>query len=188
MLFGRYIFKYGSSLYYPPMEFVDSFITYQDNFLPFAANPNIPASASETARPALLSQDYLTPYWNPQWAAFASTSGLEGDGDAADHGRASANLSSQFSFVESLPDLSAPVENLPWLAAPLHWPGQSRLAFGSSAAPACRDAANSSRWAAACTSAVSIWPSVRVVVSGSAASNGGCRRRAISISIFATTL
>src|SRR5579875_3869786 len=37
-------------------------------------------------------------------------------------------VSSQFSFVKPLPDLSEAVET-PWLSRPLHWLGQSRLAF-----------------------------------------------------------
>ncbi len=130
VLFTRYIFKYGSSLYYPPMEFLESFITYQDNFLPFEANPTLPGVRFfETATAGFhYRKDYLTPYWDPvggfRWdvwyqggtAMRPATVGMQ-------------EISSQFSFVESLPDLSPAVESVPWLANSLHWLSLSRLAF-----------------------------------------------------------
>ncbi len=139
VLFGRYIFKYGSSLYYPPMEFAETFITYQDNFLPYEANPSLPGTRfNETATAGFhYRKDYLTPYWDPvggfRWdlwyqggaAIQPSTVGMQ-------------EISSQFSFVKSLPDFSESVGDTPWLSAPLHWLGQSRLAlrmFGGTAVP-----------------------------------------------------
>jgi hypothetical protein len=130
VLFGRYIFKYGSSLYYPPMEFAETFLTYQDNFLPYEANPSLPGTRfNETATAGFhYRKDYLTPYWDPvggyRWdvwyqggtAIQPSTVGMQ-------------EISSQFSFVKSLPDFSESVGELPWLAGPLHWLGQSRVAF-----------------------------------------------------------
>ena len=130
VLFGRYIFKYGSSLYYPPMEFAETFLTAQDNFLPYEANPSLPGVRfNETATAGFhYRKDYLTPYWDPiggfRWdiwyqggaAMQPSTVGMQ-------------EISSQFSFVKSLPDFSESVADIPWLAGPLHWLGQSRLAF-----------------------------------------------------------
>jgi hypothetical protein len=129
VLFARYIFKYGSSLYYPPIEFMETFATFQDNFLPFEANPALPGIRfNESATAGFhYRKDYLTPYWNPvggfRWdvwyqggtAMQPATVGMQ-------------EVSSQFSFVKPLPDLSEAVET-PWLSRPLHWLGQSRLAF-----------------------------------------------------------
>ena len=38
-------------------------------------------------------------------------------------------ISSQFSFVTTLPDFSGAVADVPWLAGPLHWLSLSRLVF-----------------------------------------------------------
>ena len=38
-VFGRYVFRYGSSLYLPPLSYADLFATYSDNFLPTAREP-----------------------------------------------------------------------------------------------------------------------------------------------------
>jgi hypothetical protein len=130
VLFARYIFKYGSSLYYPPMEFLETFTTFQDNFLPFEANPALPGVRfNETATAGFhYRKDYLTPYWDPvggfRWdvwyqggtAMQPATVGMQ-------------EISSQLSFVKSLPDFSEAVGDVPWLAGPLHWLGLSRLAF-----------------------------------------------------------
>jgi hypothetical protein len=139
VLFGRYIFKYGSSFYYPPMEFLESFITYQDNFLPFEANPALPGVRFfETATAGFhYRKDYLTPYWNPV-GGFRWDVWYQGGAAMRPDTVGMQEISSQFSYVESLPDLSAPVENIPWLAASLQWLGQSRLAlriFGGTSMP-----------------------------------------------------
>jgi hypothetical protein len=130
VLFGRYIFNYGSSLYYPPMEFMESFITYQDNFLPFVSNPTIQGVRFDNTTTAGFHyrKDYLTPYWNPI-GGYRLDVWYEG-GMAADPVTVGMQkFSSQFSFVQSLPDLSEPVANVAWLAAPLQWLGQTRLAL-----------------------------------------------------------
>jgi hypothetical protein len=130
VLFTRYIFKYGSSLYYPPMEFMESFVTFQDNFLPYESNPSLPGVRfNETATAGFhYRKDYLTPYWDPvggfRWdvwyqggtAMQPATVGMQ-------------EISSQFSFVKGLPDFSEAVDGVPWLAGPLHWLSLSRLAF-----------------------------------------------------------
>jgi hypothetical protein len=70
VLYGRYIFLYGSSLYLPPMHYAELFGTYQENPLPFArARDGIPAGQ----RPEDIAVggihwhlDLLTPYWDPE--------------------------------------------------------------------------------------------------------------------------
>ncbi len=130
VLFGRYIFKYGSSLYYPPMEFMESFVTYQDNFLPFVANPTIQGVRFDNTTTVGFHyrKDYLTPYWNPE-GGFRLDAWYEGGLAMQPATVGMQKLSSQFSFVQSLPDFSDPVADRPWLYGPLNWLGQSRLAL-----------------------------------------------------------
>jgi hypothetical protein len=130
VLFGRYIFKYGSSLYYPPMEFLESFVTYQDNFLPFADNPNIKGVRFDRTTTAGFHyrKDYLTPYWNPE-GGFRLDVWYEGGVASVPEQVGVQKLSGQFSVVKSLPDLSAGTEEWPWLYGPLHWLADSRLAL-----------------------------------------------------------
>ncbi|HEY7328355.1 MAG TPA: M1 family aminopeptidase [Gemmataceae bacterium] len=129
VLFTRYIFKYGSSLYYPPMEFLESFVTFQDNFLPFESNPTLPGVRfNETATAGFhYRKDYLTPYWDPV-AGFRWDVWYQGGAAMQPATVGMQEISSQFSFVETLPDLSAAV-NVPWLSGPLQWLAQSRFAF-----------------------------------------------------------
>lgn len=66
--FARYVLQYGSSLYLPPMHYLEAFTTYQDNFLPYA----------RTASPGAVRPDWTylggihhrlnlyTPYWDPE--------------------------------------------------------------------------------------------------------------------------
>jgi hypothetical protein len=130
VLFGRYIFKYGSSLYYPPMEFMESFVTYQDNFLPFVTNPNIKGERFDRTTTAGFHyrKDYLTPYWNPE-GGFRLDVWYEGGMAAVPEQVGVQKLSSQFSVVHTLPDFSAGMEEWPWLYGPLHWLAESRLAL-----------------------------------------------------------
>ncbi|HTU91773.1 MAG TPA: M1 family metallopeptidase [Gemmataceae bacterium] len=130
VLFTRYIFKYGSSLYYPPMEFMESFVTFQDNFLPYEANPELPGVRfNETATAGFhYRKDYLTPYWDPV-GGFRWDVWYQGGSASQPATVGMQEISSQFSFVTPLPDLSSPVADVPWLAGPLHWFSQSRLAF-----------------------------------------------------------
>jgi hypothetical protein len=140
VLFGRYIFKYGSSLYYPPMEFMESFLTFQDNFLPFEANPTLPGVRfNETATAGFhYRKDYLTPYWDPV-GGFRWDFWYQGGAAMQPATVGMQEISSQFSFVHALPDFSEWVPGqLPWLSSSLHWLGQSRLAlriFGGTAMP-----------------------------------------------------
>jgi hypothetical protein len=130
VLFGRYIFKYGSSLYLPPMEFMESFVTYQDNFLPFDVNPTIQGVRFNRTTTAGFHyrKDYLTPYWNPE-GGFRFDFWYEGGFAQEPVTVGMQKLSSQLSFVQALPDFSKHVAGVPWLSTPLSWLGASRLAM-----------------------------------------------------------
>jgi hypothetical protein len=130
VLYGRYIFKYGSSLYLPPMEYLDTFVTYQDNFLPFDKNPNIDGVRFDrTATSGLhYRKDYLTPYWNPA-GGFRFDAWYEGGVAMVPYNAGLQKISSQFSIVQSLPDLSAPLTGVPGLYDAVRWLGDTRLAL-----------------------------------------------------------
>jgi hypothetical protein len=68
VLFGRYIFQPGSSLYLPPISYLDLFTTYQDNFLPL---PRERAAGAQRPGFTWLSGPHYrlnlyTPYWDPE--------------------------------------------------------------------------------------------------------------------------
>jgi hypothetical protein len=130
VLFLRYIVSYGSSLYLPNMEFMESFVTYQDNFLPFAANPEIHGErfTSTTTAGFHYRKDYLTPYWNPL-GGFRFDVWYEGGMANRPETVGMQKLSSQLSYVDTLPNLSTVAAGMPWLAAPLEWLACSRVAL-----------------------------------------------------------
>ncbi|MFL5244865.1 MAG: M1 family aminopeptidase [Gemmataceae bacterium] len=67
-VFGRYVLEYGSSLYLPPIEFIETFGVYQENFLPFPRNqlPGATRYDNETMAGLHYHRNYLTPYWSPE--------------------------------------------------------------------------------------------------------------------------
>src|SRR5207244_3912126 len=72
VVYGRYIFLYGSSMYLQPMHYAELFGTYQENPLPFARQRGSGVIPDGT-RPENLSAagvhwhlDLLTPYWDPE--------------------------------------------------------------------------------------------------------------------------
>jgi hypothetical protein len=94
MVFARYIFHYGSSYYLPPMQYLETFGAYQDNFLPFVRG----GSRNGAVRPDHTTVgglhyrlDLRTPYWDPEQgvrvdATVASGSArLAGDDDNYNH-------------------------------------------------------------------------------------------------------
>jgi hypothetical protein len=68
VLFGRYVFRYGASLYLPPLSYLELFTTYQDNFLPV---PRVRGGGAERLRWFwVIGPHYrlnlYTPYWDPE--------------------------------------------------------------------------------------------------------------------------
>jgi hypothetical protein len=116
-LFGRYVFAYNSSLYLPPIHYVEVFGTVQNNFLPM---PNQqPAFAERYDGLAMGGMhyhiDYRTPYWDPE-AGFALDTTYGGGGVRLgsdvmrlDREQSLQELSGQFSTVKGLPDWLGPL-------------------------------------------------------------------------------
>jgi hypothetical protein len=116
VIFGRYVFNYSSSLYLPPMHYVEIFSAVQDNRLPPPRESIAGADSfdQETTAGVHYHIDYLTPYWDPEAgfrydATFAS--GLPILGEQRPFNR----VETQFSMVKSLPSY-------------LGWLSQTRLA------------------------------------------------------------
>jgi hypothetical protein len=144
VVFGRKIFKYSSSLYLPPMEYLDVFAAYQDNFMPVAKL----SSASEgerfhhTSTLGLHYQvNYLTPYWDPE-AGFFFDVQYQGGVAELEKYQGLNEITSQFSVVKSLPNLTCYLNGMPavqdTLRPFLDWLGDSRLAlriFGAAGMP-----------------------------------------------------
>jgi hypothetical protein len=68
VLFGRYIFNYGSSLYLPPMHYAELFTAYQDNFLPFQRyyTPNAVRPGFTQLTGLHYRLNLYAPYWDPE--------------------------------------------------------------------------------------------------------------------------
>ena len=156
--YGRYVFQYGDSLYLPPMHYVEAFAAYQDNFLPDVKTQIVGGERYELTATAGLHYriDYLTPYWDPEGGIRVDAVYQNGLADLLrDH--SVQTLTAQLSFVKSAPDLTASVGVQSCRGYAPRWTGFPTRASPSVATVRwpCRHAANSSRWAAAISSAAS---------------------------------
>lgn len=106
-VFGRYVFKYSSSLYLKPMEYLEAFAAYQDNFLPEAHNGGVGGQRYDnTALGGLhFAMNYLTPYWDPQ-GGFNFDLTYAGGAVDTDRTHAAHQFIGDFSVVKELPNLS----------------------------------------------------------------------------------
>ena len=143
VLFTRYIFMRGDSMYLEPAHFIEGFTEYQQNFLPFTkqSEPGGERFDEETTAGLHYRLDFLTPYWDPEIGFKldllyeAGIAGLEKVHDLN-------KLSGQFSTVHYLPDLTPALAACPQLqeaARPaLGWLSETRLAgrvYGATGLP-----------------------------------------------------
>ncbi|HKB37185.1 MAG TPA: M1 family aminopeptidase [Gemmataceae bacterium] len=143
VVYARYVKQYGSSLYLPPMEYVEGFADYQDNFLPNNLHPVPGARRFDNLGTGGLHYhlNYLTPYWDPA-GGFQLDLTYAGGTVELDDGppalkertqRAAHQVTGQFSMVKGFPDLtglataSGPLGE--WAGPALCWLADSRLAF-----------------------------------------------------------
>jgi hypothetical protein len=103
--FARHVFQYGSSLYLPPLHYVEAFTGYQDNFLPQSRYPVPGGTRPEYTYLSGLHWrlNLLTPYWDPEcgiWADAVIAGGTAGLGYDAGTGQVRGELSA----VRRLPD------------------------------------------------------------------------------------
>ncbi len=134
VLFGRYIFTPGSSLYLPPFEYVEGFGTIQNRCLPdlYEPIPDTRLFNEQTTLGVHYHKYYLTPYWDPEGGlALDATyqAGLPILESPAFH-----KLFGQVSFVKYTPDPFGFFKATPGL----HWLTDTRWAFrlhGAAALP-----------------------------------------------------
>jgi hypothetical protein len=144
VVYGRYVFQYGSSLYLPPMHYVELFGQYQDNFLPVAEQPIIFGERFNRSTTAGIHYriNYLTPYWDPE-GGFQFDLTYEGGWVELVRDQGLHKVSSQFAMVKGLPDLTSQLDGLPALQGvtrpALEWLADTRLAmrlYGATGVPA----------------------------------------------------
>jgi hypothetical protein len=142
--FGRYVFQYHSSLYLAPMEYLEGYTSYTDNFLPFTRGPTPGGERFDHATAAGLHYqlNYLTPYWDPE-GGFLFDVFSEGGEAELNSQRGYSRTVGQFSIVKGLPNLTDAFGALPGVQGALRpvfdWLAQTRLAFhvyGGAAFPA----------------------------------------------------
>jgi hypothetical protein len=143
VLFGRYVFQYNSSLYLPPIHFIETYLTRQDNFLPLPQTfvPGQERYQNETLAGLHYHLNYLTPYWDPQGGMALDLTYAGGEAKL-DKTVFTNQVVGQFSTVKSLPDLSGHLDEETWPgkgAEPvLRWLADTRLAarvFGAGGWP-----------------------------------------------------
>jgi len=106
VLFGRYVFQYGDSLYFPPMVYAEVFGSSQDNFLPqpHEVEPGGIRYDSVTTAGIHYHMDYRTPYWDPEGGFMLDVTYGGGEVDFPGHNQSAQELNGQLSWIKSLPD------------------------------------------------------------------------------------
>jgi hypothetical protein len=110
VVFGRYVFQYGSSLYLPPMDYVEAYTAIDHDNLPLPRQAIFGAAHfdQQTQVGVHYQLDYLTPYWDPEGGFRIDatyTSGLPILGER----QAFEAMNGQFSIVKGLPDWLGPL-------------------------------------------------------------------------------
>jgi hypothetical protein len=134
VLYARYVMMYGSSLYLPPFEYIETFGAIQNRSLPLPAVATPGADLFNT-RPSLGAHYHkylLTPYWDPE-GGFALDLTYEYGLPIFGNQRTFQQALGQLSFVKSMPKL------LDWDTPVVNWLQATRWAFrggGATALPA----------------------------------------------------
>jgi hypothetical protein len=139
VLWTRYVFTYGASLYLPPIHFLEGFAQYSDNFLPFPtqSEPSGVRFDQTTTLGLHYRINYLTPYWDPE-GGFQFDAWYEGGLAQLPSPVGVHKLSGQFSMVKTPPNLASHFEGQPHLQQVLDWFSDWRFAvraYGATAAP-----------------------------------------------------
>jgi hypothetical protein len=134
VLWGRWIFQYGDSLYLPPMHYLEGFSMYQDNFLPFPNSqlPNSERYHNMTTMGLHYRINYLTPYWDPE-GGFQFDAFYQGGMADMETTRGMQMGWLQFSYLQDMPDMGEWVAGAPRLntlfGPMLRWLSDTRLAL-----------------------------------------------------------
>jgi hypothetical protein len=126
VLYGRYVIDYGDSLYLPPFQYVESFITVQDDLLPYAVEtvPGATRFSHQGTGGLHYHINYQTPYWNPEGGFSADASyaaGLVLPGEQGDTQNNNPNqifgLSGSHQFLGQATYIQAVPDGLGWLSS-----------------------------------------------------------------------
>jgi len=104
-VYGRYVLDYGLSLYLPPIQYVEAFSTYQDNFLPFTRTPTPGAvrPSSTFLNGIHYRLNLYTPYWDPECGLWTDL--VYGGGIAQLPGQVGMHeLRGELALVKKFPD------------------------------------------------------------------------------------
>ena len=126
VIFSRYVFLYGDSLYLPPFHYVETFASVMSHNLP---NPDVPIPNSEPFYDQSVAGihyhiNYLTPYWDPE-AGFALDATYQQGFPILGEPRWSEQFFGQVSTVKTMPDWIDWMREHPWL----YWFTDTRLAL-----------------------------------------------------------
>lgn len=109
-LFGRYVFQYGSSLYQPPLHYIEAYGSHTENFLPFARHTVPGAERFDALSTGGIHYhiNYLTPYWDPEGgfaldATYAGGTANLGETTGLHMG------SAQLAYAQFLPEWTGPL-------------------------------------------------------------------------------
>jgi hypothetical protein len=126
VIYGRYVFKYASSLYLPPMQYAEVYGSVVDHNLP---QPDQPFPGGErfdhqTNAGVHYHMDYRTPYWDPEGgflldATYQTGIPIFGEKEPSNQ------WFGQLSYIKTLPHLHGPEA----LAPLFDWLAQTRLAL-----------------------------------------------------------
>jgi hypothetical protein len=110
--YHRWVIKQGSSLYLPPMVYHEGFVSYQDNFLPFARTTTPGAVRWDRAWTLgwHLRANLYTPYWNPETGVWVDVAG--GVGQARVPGwTTTGEFRAELAGVQQLPEWLGPLQH-----------------------------------------------------------------------------
>jgi hypothetical protein len=135
VIYGRYVFNYSSSLYLPPIDYVEVFGAEQTRDLPLPRYPTPGADLFGTQSLGGIHYhlDYLTPYWDPE-GGFALDVTYEEGAPIFGEPQELHMTNGQISAVTMMPDWLARACEVPGL----RWLSESRVAgrlYGAAALP-----------------------------------------------------
>jgi Peptidase family M1 domain/Omp85 superfamily domain len=112
VLFARYIFMYGSSLYLPPAHYVEAYAAMENHALPtpYQFIPGTDHFNQQSMLGVHYHLDYLTPYWDPEGGFRLDTNFAAGVPIFGEQ-RSFQRVDAQFSTIKSLPSWTGPLSD-----------------------------------------------------------------------------
>jgi hypothetical protein len=119
VVWGRYVFMYGDSLYLPPFQYVEAFAAVLNHNLPYPSEPepNTDPFNQLTVGGVHYHQNYLTPYWDPE-AGFQFDATFEQGAPLFGEHRWAELAFAQLSWVKGMPawmEWTREVPGMGWL-------------------------------------------------------------------------